>query len=500
MSSHTVKLSPFMKKLVGTMITSILTIACLIVMTSALAHKLGPNQFGAFSLIRRILNTIEPWVTLSLGISITRSVALSRKAEEQTTFLRTGFLIQTAILILTIGTGAFFSGPLTALIFRNKTAYLGAFFSFLFLTVCYSYFVLLYAYYRGIGDMLLANIWQIFAIAIGPMCTALFLANPDRLELILVLNGVFLGLAIFPLLRNLHFSQWCCSKTDQLKEAAINLMKYGLPRIPGSLIYGAILTIGPLGAPYFGTLKEAGYLVIGQSLLKIYESGLEGFSRVALPAISTLFSQVGKAGLRERVSDLISIILDTGFYLTLHNVLWTGTIVTLWLGDNYEGAKLPIMIMNLALCPYLAYVTLRAVLDAVEERAVTTGFLMIAFLATIVSSGTFISLGLGVLGLAGGTSVGFFVLGTLTSLKICKDFNIHPKAVINTKVILLNIILAASAWILKGIFYTESSGALRQIVILTVIEASCLFAYLYALNKMSISWFKSVKARIFSRL
>ena len=60
--------SPFVKDILFTTITSVLTTVSAIVVTRLLAEGLGPEKFGAYSLSRRMLATIAPFSLLAFLI------------------------------------------------------------------------------------------------------------------------------------------------------------------------------------------------------------------------------------------------------------------------------------------------------------------------------------------------------------------------------------------------------------------------------------------------
>ena len=92
---QTIKLSPFLKDIVLTTITSIVVIISMIFVTRLLATGLGPEGFGAYCLARRIVSFIIPFSTLSMGVALTRYVAISTDDEK-----RNGHLVSTTVIVL----------------------------------------------------------------------------------------------------------------------------------------------------------------------------------------------------------------------------------------------------------------------------------------------------------------------------------------------------------------------------------------------------------------
>ena len=88
--------------------------------------------------------------------------------------------------------------------------------------------------------------------------------------------------------------------------------------------------------------------------------------------------------MRSIIRDTIAFLLHMGIFATLHVLLWADEIVNLLLGAQYREV-IPIMrIVMVALIPYLGYVLLRSIVDAVEKKAFNTLNLFIAFGVTLL--------------------------------------------------------------------------------------------------------------------
>ncbi|MFH1562834.1 MAG: hypothetical protein ABIF11_05390 [Nitrospirota bacterium] len=70
------RISPFLRDVVITSLTSMITILSMIIVTHLLAKGLGPEEFGAYSLTRRLVSTLMPFATLSMGVTLDRYIAL----------------------------------------------------------------------------------------------------------------------------------------------------------------------------------------------------------------------------------------------------------------------------------------------------------------------------------------------------------------------------------------------------------------------------------------
>ena len=487
--------SKFIRDLISTTITSVVTIVCLVVLMRVLAIGLGPDDFGAFSLVRRIFSTIEPLSSLAMGVAITRFVALYDDTNERNYVLLAGCLLSLVFAVLLFAVFNVFSIELGSIIFHDQVRYSDLFFSMTLMFIGYSIFISVYAFYRGVGEMGKANLWQLLVIAVGPLIASFFYSSGDELAALVLLFAILMYLAIIPLFIQLR--KICIRNFDKKKlEAHLrSLFFYGMPRVPGYLLYGALLAVGPLWAPYMGSLREAGYLVIGQSILRIVESGTEAFGRVALPKITALHNKNGKHGISGEITNLVSFLIHIGIFATIHLYIWTDLIVVVWLGENFIEAAWTIKILILSILPFLMFVTLRTVIDAVEVKAVITLYLLVGFLVTIATSFLLSLFGIGAISLAIGTSCGIFVLGVLVSVRVFVDFKLKLSDLAIVKCVIANAVLFLVSYVVF-LMLASNTFSFKMFVSVIFIETGLFCFYLYALNKFKVAWLRSLMTRL----
>ncbi|GAG31761.1 unnamed protein product, partial [marine sediment metagenome] len=229
-------------------------------------------------------------------------------------------------------------------------------------------------------------------------------------------------------------------RLSDIRSSTKTLLNYSLPRVPAGFALAGLLTLGPLLAGYVGGLREAGFFVVGQSVFRIMESAIVGFGLVALPKISQLLAKDKAEFLKSKIEDILIMIFQLGLFVTIHTFIWSKEIVLVWLGSEYINA-VPIMkIIILSLGPYLGYVVLRSIVDAVEVRAINTFNLSLSLVIAAVISIIFIYAGFGVIGLAIGTTVGFAALGIMTSSYLMRRYQISFENFMLQSVLLLNIL------------------------------------------------------------
>ena len=488
-----IKLSPFLKDIVLTTITSIVVIISMIFITRLLAKGLGPESFGAYCLARRMVSFIIPFSTLSMGVALTRYVAISTDDEK-----RNGYLVSTTVIVLCFSlilsvVGCLGGKSLTILIFHDPK-YLMLFYSSLFMIMGFGFFTILYSYYRGIQRMDLANLLQICIVAVFPLIISYVLAQQGNVALIVFLMGLCAYLTIFPLIVLLRKIKW--KGPIQFKLSFKNLLRYGIPRTPGGIAFAGIVAIGPFLAPYFGTLRDAGYLVVGQSVFRVLEGAVVAFGLVALPKVSQILSEGRTDFLRDRISDILAMIIHIGMFIIVQLFIWSKQIVLIWLGPEYSEAVPIIRIFLVSLCPYLGYVMLRSIVDAVEEKAINTLNLFVAFGITVVSSLLLGYSGLGILGLALGITVGLISLGISTTYFLVKRYKVTFENINLVLILFVNCIFAGITILARKhlIIHFNNIGLLISIF---MVGTSLFIFYMWLLYKKETQWIMVLKSRVF---
>lgn len=488
-----IKLSPFLKNIVTTTVTSLIAIISMIFIMRFLAKGLGPEEFGAYSLARRIISNIAPLATLSIEIALARYIAMTNKNKLQSSYIVSSLISVGTTLILLLLIVVLAGKHLSYLIFHSHE-YLNLYYASFFLLIGYSIFAIIYAFFRGNQQFNAANSLQLILMAIIPLVIAYIFAYKKNSSLIVFLMGVAFFLSLIPLV--LIMLKTKLPRIRDIKSSIKTLLKYCIPRVPAGFALAGLLTLGPLLAGYIGGLKEAGYFVIGQSAFKVMEAAIVGFGLVALPKVSQLIAEEKVEFLRSKIEDMLTMIFQLGIFVTIHTFIWSKEIVLVWLGPEYIES-VPIMkIIILSLGPYLGYVILRSIVDAVEVRAINTVNLFLSLLFAVVSSLILFYAGFGLIGLAVGTTLGFITLGILTGLYLIRRYSISFENFMFQWVILLNILFAATILIIKH-YIAPSLSQSTLLIIGFIIEGLFFMCYLYFFFRKNARWTSEIKNRLF---
>jgi O-antigen/teichoic acid export membrane protein len=489
-----VALSPFLQDVALTILTMGANIVVLIWLTRIVADAFAVDQFGLYGLSRRIVPTVAIYSNV-VGLSLTRGLALEEGTAHRRALLlaATAAALLPALLLLLFA----FVAPATAswLFFGGQAMWGMVATTTAMLILVTSAFNLLFAWYRGTGHLRLGNLWQLWFVGFGPMAVALIVAREGDVAALNLWTAAATSVPLVPIL--VLVSQ---ALADPAARAAFlsrgrALLGYALPRVPGGFAIGGLLAIGPYLAPRFAGLEAVGYLIAGQSLLRVLEGGTSAFGIVALPKVAQLHAQGQSDFLRARVTDIIALTIHMGAFFSLQVLVWSDVIVVAWLGPKYREAIPVVRVMILAAMPYLGYAFLRSLIDAVEEKAINAWNTAAALAVAAVLS-VLLGYGGGVLGLAWATVLGYLVLGGLSVRYLWHRLGGDRDALHLVSGLGAAVLLAAAGW---GFRHVLPSGwsAPRTLLAGLGWAAVAGVGYLAVLRAGRVRWVREIEQRIF---
>ena len=402
-------LSPFLRDFLLTVLTSVATAVSLVGVSHILADQLTSSDFGAYGLARRLLAIVVPLSTVSMGVAIARQVARDVDGANRIDTLRAGVLVVLVSAWAVIALGWFSIDWWAPRVFGSHT-YVAVGRAVLGLALATSVYSVAYAYLRGCERMVAANVAQLTCVALGPLMAAWWFAPRYGLAAVLYAMAALFALAILPLGRWALTSPW-----RPIRCVGRSLFRYGAGRVPGGLAFTALLAFAPLAAVQVSSLTDAGFVAAGQSILALSEGGITAFGLLLLPLASRYHAQDRIDYLRAAgMSDALAAVVHASLILATQLMIWADMLVHAWLGPEYAPVANIMRVMAAGLVPYLVFAALRSYVDAVEPRAVNTGNLVIALVCAVVAGSLGVLLTGSVVALVVGTSLGMFVLGTLT--------------------------------------------------------------------------------------
>jgi O-antigen/teichoic acid export membrane protein len=489
--------SPFARDVLLSAATAMMTAASGVLVIGWLAASLGPVPFAVYALARRVSSAASAVSPGPLPLGLARALAASPEGRIRDAYLWAGTLLAIGPALAMALIGAAFPAFWADLLLSDAR-YVPELLAVLALIVGNAVYSLVFARQRGTSRIRSANLWQLWVLAIGPVLVVRLLAGRSSVATILVLMAGLSLTSSVPLVSWLIRAARSGTHATAFRTPLVALFRYSAPRVPGGAALACLLSLGPLLAPYLGDLRGAGYLVAAQSVFRVAELGTAGFGLVVLPRVSALVAGQRGQFLRERVEDLLGLVLHLGIFAACQLAIWAPEIVQVWLGPEYQEALPMIRVLLIALVPYLGYTLLRSVIDGMDDRPVNAWNVYGSLACTAVLSLVFGVSGLATLGLAMATAIGFVVLGALTFRFLRKRLRIDGAHVHLAAAIGLNL-TAVLASLLGRSALLGRLGPAALLVTGAGLSATWLAGYLLVLRRLEVRWLVEIEARLFPR-
>ena len=342
-----------------------------------LAAKGGGADLDAYVVVRRTLSFVQPLLLMGLAVGLPRMVAMANARGVQRAYLL-------AALRLVGITGAL--GVILALVLPEELA------RFTFgnsglahlmpplatMALGLSLHAVGYSFLRGRQLSAQANVLQVVGLALVPVLAFL---SATSLDAVLWTTGLAWCLA--PLV--VIIPEVLAGPFTIVREQRAQLLRYGLPRIPGDLAYAGLFTVPVLWVAHTHGSAVAGQVGLGITLLNLVGAAFAPISLLMLPRTAALLKARAYKDLLQRIAQLerLSLLGATSALLLVEGLMP-------WLLELYlPGIDTSLYLMQCRLiflaAPALAYfIALRSVLDAYHTSPRNGINLMVAFITILI--------------------------------------------------------------------------------------------------------------------
>jgi len=372
-------------QLAWTALTELLVMIAGVLVLKAAADLLGPAGFGEYTLTRRALNLMHLPLMMGIGIAAPRYIAIVRAGmsdkESQSSFvfatLMTGVipaLLVCGLLNLVPGTAAvilFGTSSLAHVIPAATVALAGV-----------ALHSVVYAVYRGQGRMVNANALQFVNLGIIPVAAFLFAAGGTASVLLAMGTAwlIFAGIAAAHAITSERLG-WL--GVASVRSHSATLLKFGLPRVPGEFALVVLFAIPALIAVRAHGVVVAGQFSAAISILTIAAGMFSPIGLVLLPRVSAQAA----AGDLDGVRRLVVKVLTGGILLAGAGVavgeLIIPSLVRWYFGEAFMAAVPIFRACLVGAVPYVTYVLMRNILDAIDVKAVNSRNLIISLIVLV---------------------------------------------------------------------------------------------------------------------
>jgi O-antigen/teichoic acid export membrane protein len=407
------------KKYFITFVSEFLVLVCGILVYRLAAVYLGTDGFSEYALSRRAVSLIQPALLMGLSVGVPRYIAYSFQSSKEPDFY---FVIgATAVgLVMVVSV-------LIMYLLRAKLAFL------LFGSSEYAYYVspiilmligiishvMCYSYYRGKLFMIKANLLQVINIAAMPLVA--FSLSKDTHTVLTMLGGAWCvtsGVFFCLIMRGIAWPKLRGQLLPYIKE----LLSYSIPRVPGDFGMAALLSLVAFLTAHTASVKEAGYVAFGISILSAAGSSFAPIGVVLLPHASQMVANMEIAELKRYVQKILKISLSLVLLGVVLFEVFADTIIEIYLGSHFLEMATVARMIAIGAVPYTIFVTMRSVIDSYHVKALNTKNILISLLIFFVCGGLTVRLSGSYKYLIVEFVVALFVLGVLTLIDVRNIF------------------------------------------------------------------------------
>lgn len=372
-------------QLAWTMLTEIMVTISGVLILKVAASLLGPTGFGEYALARRAVGLLYLPSIMGLGIAAPRYIAIARSGAMSehsegsfATATLTAGLVPALLVVLVLnvapnlGAVALFGSDSLARVVPPATIALAGM----------ALHSLVYAVYRGRSEMGLANVMQFVNLGLVPLVAFLRVSH-DAATVLAATGGAWLGLSGIALLHVLYRERNDWRGMASMQNHLRVLLRFGLPRVPGEFALVGLFAIPSLLAVRAHGVVIAGQFSAALSLLTIASGAFAPVGLVILPRASAQAAAGDIAGLRH----LVLRILGGGILLATIGVLVGELLIPPFVRWYFGAAFVPAIPLFraclLGTIPYVVYILMRSILDAIDVKALNSRNLIITLIVVV---------------------------------------------------------------------------------------------------------------------
>lgn len=372
---------------------------------------MGDEGFSEYAITRRILSTLQPFLILGMGVAVPRFVSMSVSGLHKE---QAGSYFYAALGIACI----------SALVFLGTCAVFPAFFSYVFfgdvnfthlimplgILVCGSLLhIVSYGYYRGRLNMGRANLMQFINLGLVPLCVFFFLH--DARQVLTVTGLLWIGISGVSLALQLLSTPF---HKAMLGPAVKELMRYGIPRVPGDFLLGLYFSLPVILVNHSDNVIMGGYISVALTFLNMAGAVFTPICLMLLTDTSQLIVKKDFEGLRRKTNLILKVTIGLTIAGVVLAQLLAPFIIHSFLKIPGDTVVFASRLAIIAALGYTLYISLRSVLDAYYVKPVNTVNIAVCVCAFTVAAVLYQALNLDYVYILCCFIVSMFLLGFLT--------------------------------------------------------------------------------------
>lgn len=326
------------------------------VLTFRLAAQVDKQDLDIYVIVRRTVAFVFPVILMGAMVGLTRFVSMSSRLEQKRGYLWGALTWVFPLGVVAVVLAFLLAEPLAWMLF-GAAASAPLVPPLALMTVGIALHGVAYGYLRGKPAIGAANFAQLSVWALIP-CSA-FLAWKDMAT---VLWATGIGWVLVPLLSILP--ALLAPRKEKMRRERSELLRYGLPRVPGDVALGALLTVpGYVALRTYG-LDVSGEVGFGATLLNLASAVFSPVALLLLPAAAGRLAAGDHAGLEHNIARLFRLVLLGSLAITAGFELLAKPLLLLYLGPTGEAYLPMARIIFMGALPFGFFNGMRSVLDA----------------------------------------------------------------------------------------------------------------------------------------
>lgn len=321
------------------------------------AEAFGTTGFGEFAVARRAVSVLAVPLLLGMGIALTRHVAYDRASAGRSLVAAVAIVIPVLVSFGVVFTAL--SGPMSAAFFGSSDL------AHLILPTAVAIggialHAVAYSYHTGHLRMWASNALQLIDVGIAPLAAVLLSGGSVERALLtlgvisIVVSSVALAPAIVVALD---------AARGRTRTAARELVRYGVPRVPGDLAHFALFSVPTIVVAHRAGIEAAGFLSFGLSLVHLIDAPFAVGRTLLLPMVSALAAAGETERIRRLIRRALVVTASTAAVSVFVAELVLEPAVDLLLGPAFADAARASRWLVLGAVPYAVYSVLRGAVD-----------------------------------------------------------------------------------------------------------------------------------------
>lgn len=399
-----------------------------LILTSMVSRWLGARALSEYLLLRRVLSWMVSGTLLGLATGLPRYVAYAaghRERDEAGYFLAASICMTVAA----IATGllmVLYRSVCAQWIFGNRQE-TGLVMALALLLVGYAIHRAVTGYYRGLLDMVRANILELCNAALLPVVVVVALFRSQPIGMMMFVTGGLMAIIamIFavPVMRRV----WRRDELAKLRKRCTELLKYSVPRVPGEFGSATLMALGPMLAAHYMKIAQVSPLLLGLNMLMVIGYAAGPLGVILLSKVSMMLGKNQHGEVQMRMRLLVAAVMEVAAFTCMQLVVFADVVVRAWVGPGFENQMGVIRLVLLAIPFYLFYVALRSTIDAASVKPLNTAnvLMSLAVYLLLIGGCIFMLPNLSLLdGIAGSLLASQILLAVLTARTFRKFYGL----------------------------------------------------------------------------